>query len=122
MLSDLQPHSIFLQTLDSLDGVPIDKYPPDGLLEHVQTGKIQWIPSFLRACQYYMIEPPIETAVDRNIRIYGNLEHAQLAVELWLCDSSILDWFTADKKTKVSKGVLFGVDNPHITTAMATWR
>ena len=45
-----------------------------------------------------MIEPPIETAVEKHIRIHGCLDHARLVVKLGLCEAFILDWFTYDRR------------------------
>ena len=113
-LTALQPHSRLLQTLDISDDIPTDTYPLHGLLEYVQQGTIQWKESFLRACQYYIVEPPIEEAVHRHIRLHGNIEHAWLAVRLGLCPPSILDWFGFDQQQKIRHGILFGVPEPAV--------
>ena len=114
MLVALRPHSRFLQSLDSLDGLPTHEHSLNGLLEYVQEGTIQWTESFLRACQYYIIEPPIEEAVALHIRIHGSVEHATLLIRLGLCEPSIVDWFHLDPQKKIDQGILFGVDEPKL--------
>ena len=61
-----------------------------------------------------MMDPPIKEAIQSHIRIHGNIDHANLSIELQLCDPSTLGWFTWNDDQKFIHGIVFGIENPQI--------
>lgn len=85
------------------------------LRRYLQNNEIAWTETFVRACQYFMIHPPIERQVLQYLKLHQDQPKRDLAIRLHLVPPSIVDWDTYTDDERYKHGVLWGLDQPNLS-------
>lgn len=83
------------------------------LRRYITSHEITWTPKFFRACQYFMIDPPIEQQVLQYLKIHRDEDKRDLAIQLHLVPASVIEWDAYTDSERCRYGILWGISVPN---------